>query len=150
MTDPTAQAREFSRRVVSAEGGNTVIEVTPALVLEDGPCRVTCAWSDEDAAYIARLHDAEPQPFHATVMAHGDTREEALAHLTLSAYTLALAMHQSTAAVRRATLDEARQKLATRFDESANHAKAEGYIESAECYTVARNIVLITLTGDGT
>lgn len=91
---------EFSKRVIRNEPGVTEIHVEAREVLQDGPVRVECWWSDEDGAYFAQLHDAEEstRPFTATHLAHGDTREQALAHLAIGEYVTALAIaHPSPA-----------------------------------------------------
>lgn len=98
-TPPAAQPGEpvaLSKRVVRNEPGVTEIHVEARDVVRDGPMRVECWWSEDDRAYLAQLTDAEEstRPFTATHTAHGDTREQALAHLAIGEYVTALVVAQ--------------------------------------------------------
>jgi hypothetical protein len=86
--------KELSVKQTEVAPGSTFIEVRNAVVVQDGPMTIRCWFSKEDNCYLASLHDAEQddRPFHATHTAHGDTPEQALAHLAIAEYVLALAV----------------------------------------------------------
>lgn len=52
--------------------------------------RVTVGWSDDDDAWIARLHGLDVS---TSATGHGDTKEEALCHLACSLALLADVLH---------------------------------------------------------